>query len=287
MKRHSLAGVVMIDILERLTEVARKESRRLRPEVMILRGVWRTTYVLRLNLKSTTFFLNYLLAQTVGQGCSYYDSQLDEPGISESLLGKNILEVKTESRSLQIAMLDAAFSSFRKPPSSRRYTLTGSNIEKADARAKIICKEALSWIRQKGRRRGGKLKILHAGVVGNILSELAVRKDTEILATDFYEGIVGKTLFGVRIEHGSKTPDLVAQADLAIITGMSLANDTLDTVLDAALENKTSLAVFAETGANFAYEYCRMGIDLVISEPFPFYLSCPGTTIIDIYRRPS
>jgi hypothetical protein len=43
--------------------------------------------------------------------------------------------------------------------------------------------------------------------------------------------------------------------------------------------------MFAETGANFAREYCNYGIDLVVSEPFPFYMVSNGESLIDIYRR--
>jgi hypothetical protein len=43
--------------------------------------------------------------------------------------------------------------------------------------------------------------------------------------------------------------------------------------------------MFAETGANFGEEYCRtIGVDVVVSEPFPFYIF-QGVTRIEIYRR--
>jgi hypothetical protein len=45
------------------------------------------------------------------------------------------------------------------------------------------------------------------------------------------------------------------------------------------------LLLFAETGANFGEEYCRtMGIDTVVSEPFPFYIF-QGTSTIEVHRR--
>jgi len=275
----------MIDVLDSLSEIAHRESNSLPADVFILRGLWRTSYILRLNQRSTTFHLSYLLAQTVGQGCSYYEHDMDEPVLSESILGKSIFEVATESRPLEIAMLDAAFSSINREVPAKQYFLDGSNIEKADKRAEIISDEILSRLKQQRPKRWDKFRVANVGVVGNILSILRTQRNLELTASDFYRGVVGKSIDGIYVEHGSRTLDLVAEADLAIVTGMTLATDTLDEILKTASEAKTALAIFAETGAHFAHEYCQMGVDIVFSEPFPFYLSGPGSTRIDVYRR--
>ncbi len=275
----------MIDILDTLFETARKESHKYTPEVFTLRGLWNTSYILRLNDRATLFHLRYMLAQTIGQGCSYYDPSMEEPGLSETFLGRNILEIATENRCLKVAMLDAAFCSMHRGTPSKQHVLDGNNVDKADQRAEIICEEILSWLKRQNRKKGRNLKIANVGVVGNILSILNSHKDVELTASDYYAGIVGKSVHGTYVEHGGKTPELIAEADLALVTGMTLANDTLDDILDTALESKTALAIFAETGAHFAQEYCRMGVEIVFSEPFPFYLSCPGRTQIDVYER--
>ncbi len=273
----------MEDILDRLLETARKSRRTVPAGVFVLRGLWKTHYVLRLDQKSTIFNLNYVRAQTLGQGCSYFDIE-EEPGLSESQIGKNVFDLDGEPRSIRIASLDAAFFSL-KGQASQSHVLEGSNIEKGKERAQIVNNELHALLDRKSRKSGRKTKVLNVGVVGHFLHVLARDKRLDLCATDFYRGVVGQRVHGVLVEHGSKTTELVAGADVAIITGMTLANCTLGKIIEAAQESKTALILFAETGANFASEYCRLGIDVVVSEPFPFYLSCPGPTHIDIYRR--
>lgn len=254
-------------------------------DVLTLRALSRTCYVMRLDEKATTFHLHYIVAQTLGQGCSYYDPDMDEPGLYESLIGRNALEVVTGHRCINIALLDAVFASLKGKP-SKANSIEGTNIEKADLRANIVCHEAELLLKKRNApKRGKRMMVVNVGVVGNFLAYLMNCPGLEVRASDFYRGVVGSSVHGVQVEHGSKTLDLVADADVAIVTGMTLANDTLDSILNTARENSTSLLIFAETGANFASEYCNMGVDTVVSEPFPFYLTCAGSTQIDVYRR--
>jgi hypothetical protein len=66
---------------------------------------------------------------------------------------------------------------------------------------------------------------------------------------------------------------------------MSLANGTLQGILDAARRAKTKLLIFAQTGHSFAPTYLRLGVDTVVSEPFPFYLSAAGPSEVWVARR--
>ncbi len=274
----------MLKILEMLKEKAWKEFNNLPPEAYILRGLWRTEYILKLTNESTTFHLRYILAQTLSQGCSYYELEEEEPMLKPSFIGDNVLDLDTKYKCITIATLDALFGSLKKPP-TYSHIIEGTNFEKDYKRAKIICDEAFSILKKKSLKNGHKAKVVNVGVVGNILAILKDFNNIQVNASDFYKGVVNAIIYGIKIDHGSKTLDLIAKADLAIVTGMSLANDTLDGILDIAHESNTSLVLFAETGANFAQEYCNMGIDSVVSEPFPFYLSCPGNTTINVYRR--
>ena len=65
---------------------------------------------------------------------------------------------------------------------------------------------------------------------------------------------------------------------------MTLATEALDDLVSTAKRFGTKTIVFAETGANFGEGYCRsIGIDVTVSEPFPFYIF-QGLTTIEIYR---
>ncbi|MGD8628540.1 MAG: hypothetical protein PVH52_05625, partial [bacterium] len=68
-------------------------------------------------------------------------------------------------------------------------------------------------------------------------------------------------------------------------TGMALTTDALGDIIDVCKQHDTRLVIFAETGAHFGEEYCRtLGVDSVVSEPFPFYIF-QGMSRIEIYRR--
>jgi hypothetical protein len=271
------------DILHHLLEVASSRKKGISRDVFTLRGLWLTHYILHLDEKSTILNLHYVQAQTLGHGCSYFEPSEEEPGLSESLLGKNVLELRTEYRSIQIAGLDAAFSSLNGTPSDS-VVLDGTNIRKNAARAELVCREVLRLLKGRTPKGAKKYKIVNVGVIGNFLYMLSQRKNIILSASDFYKGVVGKSIYGVRVEHGTKTPDLIAEADVGIVTGMTLANKSMEEIIESAQENGTALVMFAETGANFASEYCKMGVDVVVSEPFPFYLSSNGRTKINIYR---
>ena len=281
----------MIDILDVLTTKAQEAAASCDARAFILRGLWRTEYVLKLNELASVFHLNYVVAQTLEQGCSYYEPELEEVKLGEELLGRSVFECTSKQRSLRIAGLDAVFAStFLGGVPDESYQLEGRNIEKAGRRAEIICEEVLSILESRPPKRGSVRRVVNVGVVGNILSVLSQQKGVETRGVDFYPGIVGGRIHGVTIEHasgsayGSRTLEIVRDSDVAVVTGMTLETNTLDQIVSSAIEGGTALVVFAETGAHFGREYCKMGIDAVISEPFPFYLSCGGITRMNVYR---
>ena len=275
----------MSKVFEQLISIGKEKSKNLPHDSLVIRGLWRTDYVLKLTPDSTLFHLHYLLIQTDAIGCSYYESADEEPGIGKGLINQNAFELEKQFKAIRIAALDSVYANFVDEP-SERIIIDGTNIDKDYKRAKIICKEALSILKRRKPKNGEKIVVLNVGVVGTIISELIKEKSIQVKASDYNKDVVGfDKVHGVKVEYGAKTVNLIAEADLAIITGMTLANDTIDDILNTAIKEKTALVMFAETGSNFAGEYCKMGVDVVISEPFPFYLSCPGETILNIHRR--
>jgi uncharacterized UPF0146 family protein len=133
-------------------------------------------------------------------------------------------------------------------------------------------------------RTDRKPRVVNVGVVGNLVSGLAAR-GCEVLATDLEPEMIGKVVSGVEVQDGTRTFDFVRDADLAVVTGMTLATDSLDLIISEARQAGTKLLIFAETGANFGEEYCRtLGVDTVVSEPFPFYIF-QGLSTIEVYRN--
>jgi hypothetical protein len=287
----------MLDILEILEQKAlingKNQGYSADSEIFKLRGVWKSSYVLKLTPDESVFHLHYVLAQTIGLGCSYYDPTDEEPSLHESLLGKNIFKLPFQLRSLRIAALDAAYYSLNAKP-TQSYTINGTNMEKAGQRSQIVCEEVFSLLGSRAPKAGKKSRVTVVGVVGGFLKILTERSELDVQAVDFSPTAVGKTIHGVWVEDGTKsgslhkgdrTLELIAKADIALVTGMTLATNTLGEIITAAQKNRTALVLFTETGANFASEYCELGIDTVVSEPFPFYLSGYGATQINIFRK--
>jgi len=126
--------------------------------------------------------------------------------------------------------------------------------------------------------------VVNVGVVGNVIRALK-NEGCEVMASDMEPEMVGTTVHDTLVQDGTKTFDLVRDADLAIVTGMTIATDSLGLIIEEARTHNTRLLVFAETGANLGQEYCRtLGVDTVVSEPFPFYIF-QGKSRIEVYRR--
>ncbi len=147
----------------------------------------------------------------------------------------------------------------------------------------IIVEEALNLINYTNLKHDKPL-VCNVGVVGNIIKKL-LKNDIDVVGTDFDDEIVGKRLFEkVEIFHGSKTMEMISKSDVAIVTGMALATNTLDEIINVSKKSNTKLLVFAETGANFGSFYVDNGVDSVVSEPYPFYIF-QGKTSINVYRK--
>jgi len=243
----------------------------------LIRGLWKTDLLFRPSSNERTFNYTYLLAQTLGQGCCYCPASVQS---DHTIMGTDAREVLRERSPTSIALLDSIFA--RIPRHAQEvHNLCCDSVEKARLRTGIIMREAERLLPD---GKGANARIVNVGVVGELLWRLK-EKYRNVTATDFDEVIVGLSLHGVTIDHGNLTLEHVREADLAIVTGMTLATGTLEAIVDTARSSGTKLVVFAETGANFGEEYCReFGIDAVVSEPFPFYIF-QGATRIEVYRR--
>ncbi|HVP56758.1 MAG TPA: DUF364 domain-containing protein [bacterium] len=269
----------MIDIFEILKEQALKKTSHLPDEAFTIRGLWKVDLAFRPNVHERTFRYNFLVAQTMGQGSCYCDKELE---INESLLGRDAREIISEMSCYEIAILDSIYASIPRSPAVV-HELRGNSVEKAVERGAIIVDEVERLLARMGAAPE-KTMVANVGVVGNLIKALR-EKSYKVVATDLDSKIIGTSIHGVTVEDGARTYQAVRDADVAVITGMTLTTDALNDIVHVCQENQTRLVMFAETGANFGDEYCRtIGVDVVVSEPFPFYIF-QGVTTIEIYRR--
>lgn len=268
---------MMQDTFEVLRDRALELTRDWDDDAFLIRGIWKVELAFRPNPAERTFRYTFWLAMTRGQGCCYCTGD-DERG--RELVGTDSRELIKEKTCLSIAALDSIYASMGREPAAA-HDITGTAVEKTGPRTGIVVEEARRML---AGIEGRRPKVVNVGVVGNVIRDLC-EGGCEVLATDMERDMIGSKVHGIEVEDGYRTLDRVRDADLAVVTGMTIATDSLGLIVEAAQEAGTKLLVFAETGANFGEEYCRtVGIDTVVSEVFPFYIF-QGTSRIEVYRR--
>jgi hypothetical protein len=171
-------------------------------------------------------------------------------------------------------------------PADERIVLDDTLHGKYVMRTKIFADEADRVLQRRDAqyRKLDPPRVLVVGATAGILDALA-RRGFDVCATDLSFDVVGQTLGGVPVLDGrTATPGLMKDADLTIVTGLSLMNGTLPELMSLAKTHNTSTIIWAITGKNFGHYYTEHGVDSVISDPSPFLL-LPGPATIAIWRR--
>ncbi len=269
----------MASVYDILRDRAYERSAHLDDDALFLKGLWKVDLAFKPNAAERLFRYSFLVAQTMGQGCCYCDKDLV---IDTELIGRDAREIVRTKDCFSIAVLDSIYASVPRVPQAV-HKFEGNSVEKARTRASIVVDEVNLLAARTGRNPRG-MRVLIAGVVGNIV--LALKNEGyDVLATDFDENLVGAQVHGVTVEDGAKTYSRVQDVDVALITGMTLTTDSLTDIVDTAKRHDTMVLMFAETGANMGEEYTSdaVGVDICVSEPFPFYIF-QGLTTVEVYR---
>lgn len=168
----------------------------------------------------------------------------------------------------------------------RSVCLDGTLATKYEARSEIFAYEAEEVLRRKRmkNRRRTRPHALVIGATAGIIGAL-VKRGFRVSATDMSPDVLGLRLGGVKVESGrDANAQRMKEADVAIITGMTLPNRTLASLIELAREHNTSTMVWAISGRNCGHYYTEHGVDCVISDPSPFLL-LPGPATVAIWRR--
>src|SRR5262249_26799790 len=107
--------------------------------------------------------------------------------------------------------------------------------------AGIFCDEATRVLQGPGGEpgKGGRRRVLVVGATAGILHALLGR-GLDVCATDLSSDVVGRTLGGVRVLDGRvANARLMKDADLAIVTGISLTNGTMPELMSLAKTHNT------------------------------------------------
>ena len=127
-------------------------------------------------------------------------------------------------------------------------------------------------------------RVLMVGVVGRVMSAMS-ELGLKVSGVDMDPEVVGKISGGIAVADSSMLSALIPASDIVLITGMTVANSSLDAILHQCSSLGVPVAVYAETGANFAPFYVKWGVASVVSESFPIY-TIPGYSRIAVHRQP-
>jgi len=186
----------------------------------------------------------------------------------------------------RVAITDSLVGQVSRPP-DEHIVLANRAHDKYVARAEIFAEEAERVLQRRRAERFDRdpPRVLVVGATAGILGAL-LKRGFDVCATDLSPDVVGRRLGGVPVVDGARAnAELMRDADLAIITGQSLANRTLPGLVQLAKDHGVSTLIWAVTGRNFGHYYTEHGVESVISDPAPFLL-LPGPATIAIWRRP-
>lgn len=261
-----------------IDEIKNRVYKTTQPDDRRIKGIWDVDCLYNPKDNGRVFNYNFIISQTIGQGCAYSTKKNDGIGYI-NIMGKDFLDVDIKDPALLVSMLDSIYGCFYCLEPTKSETINADSETKMQWRTNIIYKEA---VRLLGDLRDKK--ILNVGVVGDIIKKF-VHEDCEITGTDFDKTIIGQKMFGrAEIYDGDKTLDLISRNDLAIVTGMTITTQTIDDIIRCCKESNTKIIIYAETGANLSQYFIELGVDSFISEIFPFYIF-NGVSTINTYNK--
>jgi hypothetical protein len=282
--------------LEAAEEWALEKARRLPADRFRLTSFWyidfiiqhapgerKTRYAARLAQSE-----NYGIAFSLTSALRDVDHALSLQEADHDLVGEDCRQILKDRRYRndmdRTALIDLVMGHF---PAVRddHVILDKTRPEKYVLKSRLFADEAELILGRKGSGaiKGSKPNVVVIGAMAGTIAALIAR-GFEVTATDMAHDVVGRNLGGVTVCHGTENRRLMEAADLAIITGMTLPNRTLPSIMEEAKTNNTSAMMWAVTGRNLGPYYVEHGVDCVISDPLPF-LMLPGPASIGIWRR--
>jgi hypothetical protein len=214
-------------------------------------------------------------------GCAFYDDYPIER--VDSLVGLPILAARQLSFPVQIAVLDALYSVHRERlPCDATVTINGTHREKALRRTEAICDE-VAFIRDRMGRKGRASVVSLIGV-SKLQALTLVSRGFKIQAWDRDRDYVGAQIApDVSVRYAADVDEQLSGADIALISGMTIGNNSLWDILRAAREHGVKTVCWAVTASNIAPFFRAAGLTSAVCEGFPPYF-LPGETRLRIYR---
>lgn len=223
----------------------------------------------------STSYRNEVLSLRVGSGVG---SAAVEPGSLDdeevhACVGRSVADLLDHPLlAVRVAVLDAwAMDALPHPAGhARQVTLAaGTSAEKSTARARAVV-DLLP---------AGVERVAVVGVVNSLLQELRAR-GTAYLPCDLKGG---RTEWDEPVHVDAH--DAARGADALLVSGMTLANGTLEGLREHAAAYGKPLVVFAQTASALLPHLIGDGVTAVSAEPYPFFWLDGGPTTLHLHTR--
>ncbi len=255
------------------------------PESFVATSYTQTKIAHRSTAADTDYVDRLITVSTeAGTGCCFCPHEDLHTDDLDALLHSDVRQAQATAPCVRIAALDAAWSVAPSRDPLYACEASGPPTQKARLRAALIAAEVAEAA---GSPRGdgvpvSPVRALMVGAVGSVIHELRGR-GMDVAVTELDETLIGREISGVRVTHGDRTIDLLESAQVALVTAMTMATETLDMILERAAEHRTKIVVYSETASNFAPRLLDYGACSVLTEAFPFYMFA-GKTLMSVFR---
>jgi Putative heavy-metal chelation len=271
--------------VEAAEQWALQRSQKLPADLFRLMAFWYVSFFVQWvpEDRKTRYTVRMAQSENYGLACGFIQA-LHDP--DPDFVGKDTRQILRDKLCRdyldRTALVDLLIARVSGPP-QRQITLKDAVHTKYAGRSRMFGEEAERVLRRKGAKalKGSKPRAVVIGATSGIIDEL-IKRGFEVSAADLSPEVVGMKLGGVLVRDGNvDNAQLIRQADLAIFTGMTLSNRTLEGLIELAKKYNTSTMIWAITGKNFGYYYTEHGVDCVISD----FLMLPGPATLTISRR--
>jgi len=256
----------------------------------LVRAVWKVEYALGWQYAHTRVasdspvLREFVLIECEGIG-SCHQEVVGPSLLDHDCIGRDALGLLDFPLSYQIAALDAVAARLLPTPDDET-KLLGSGAERLAVRSDIIVGE----VRRVVARQCGSshpVNVVVIGALDSVIRGLLRIDGIRVRAADANPAVVGRRFHGVVINSANETLRLVEQSDVAVVTGMVIATETYDDVIAAAKSSGSHIVMFSQTGANLIEPMRATGVNVIISESYPFCFTGVGETWLRVYRSPA
>ena len=121
--------------------------------------------------------------------------------------------------------------------------------------------------------------------VSRLQANILNSRGFDIVAWDRDPDYVGQSLLpGVVVRHSDTIEEQLRDADILLISGMTIGNNTLPKILRMASERGIPSACWAVTASSIVPLFRNIGLTSAICEGFPPYF-LPGETQLKLFRN--